>query len=80
MNFNDIFTVRPTNSEMTEFMITVGEQLASEEKFQSVEEAQERITNTDWNLVAVLAGQMAEIIYNNLKQKENERRYEENDR
>lgn len=70
MNFNELFKVRPTKPEMDEFMITLGNEIATEERFESEEEAYAKIEKTDWNLVACLAAKMAEVIVNQLKEKE----------
>lgn len=49
-----LFQVRPTDEEGTEFMITIGKHLATEETFISREAAEERINQTDWNLVSAM--------------------------
>lgn len=54
MDLKKAFTVRPTNQEESEYMITIGNHLATEETFKSIEEAKERINSVDWNLVASL--------------------------
>ena len=51
-NLSEAFIIRPANQEENEFMITIGNHLATEEKFPSKEAAEERINQTDWNLVA----------------------------
>ena len=53
-NLKDAFVVRPANIEETEFMITIGNHLATEEKFKSRKAAEMRINKTDWNLVAAM--------------------------
>ena len=53
-NLAEAFIVRPTNQDENEFIITIGNHLATEEKFPSREEAEERINKTDWNLVAAM--------------------------
>lgn len=53
-NLKDAFVVRPANIEETEFMITIGNHLATEEKFKSRKEAEMRINKTDWNLVSAM--------------------------
>ena len=42
------------NAESDEVIITIGNHLATEQVFQSEEEAQKVINATDWNLVAAL--------------------------
>lgn len=55
MDFKEIFTVRPCDTEGKEYMITFGNQLASAQRFKSAKAAQMAINKTDWNLVACLA-------------------------
>ena len=54
-SFNDAFTVRALNEENNDFVITLGERLASPERFKSYDEAENAIKAVDWNLVASLA-------------------------
>ena len=53
-NLKEAFIIRPTNTDETEFMITIGNHLATEEKFKSRKAAEMRINKTDWNLVAAM--------------------------
>ena len=53
-NLKEAFIVRPTDTNETEFMITIGNHLATEEKFKSRKAAEMRINKTDWNLVAAM--------------------------
>lgn len=50
----EAFVVRPASQDENEFIITIGNHLATEEKFPSREAAEERINQTDWNLVAAM--------------------------
>lgn len=52
-NLKDAFAVRPL-PESDEFIITIGNHLATEEKFKSRKAAEMRINKTDWNLVSAL--------------------------
>ena len=52
-NLKDAFIVRPL-PESDEFIITIGNHLATEEKFKSRKAAEMRINKTDWNLVSAL--------------------------
>lgn len=54
-NLAEAFIIRPANQDEKEFIITIGNHLATEEKFPSREAAEERINQTDWNLVAAMA-------------------------
>lgn len=53
-NLKDAFVVRPANIEETEYMITIGNHLATEEKFKTKKAAEARINKTDWNLVSAM--------------------------
>lgn len=53
-DLREAFVVRPANIEETEFMITIGNHLATEEKFKSRKAAEMRINKTDWNLVSAM--------------------------
>ena len=53
-NLKEVFIVRPADTEEKEFIITIGNHLATEEKFKSRKAAEMRINKTDWNLVSAL--------------------------
>lgn len=53
-NLKEAFVIRPTDADENEFMITIGNHLATEEKFKSRKAAEMRINKTDWNLVAAM--------------------------
>ena len=53
-NLKEAFVIRPADTNENEFMITIGNHLATEEKFKSRKAAEMRINKTDWNLVAAL--------------------------
>lgn len=54
MNLKKAFKIRKKDAESDEVIITIGNHLATEQVFQSEEEAQKVIDATDWNLVAAL--------------------------
>ena len=54
MNLKDAFKIRKKDTETDEVIITIGNHLATEQVFQSEEEAKKVIDATDWNLVAAL--------------------------
>lgn len=54
MDLKEAFKIRKKDAESDEVIITIGNHLASEQVFQSEEEAQKVIDATDWNLVAAL--------------------------
>ena len=53
-NLKEAFVIRPTDTNENEFMITIGNHLATEERFKSRKAAETRINKTDWNLVAAI--------------------------
>ena len=53
-NLKEAFVIRPTDTNENEFMITIGNHLATEEKFKSRKAAEMRINKTDGNLVAAM--------------------------
>lgn len=53
-NLKEAFIIRPTDINENEFMITIGNHLATVEKFKSRKAAEMRINKTDWNLVAAM--------------------------
>ena len=54
MDLKEAFKIRKKDAETDEVIITIGNHLATEQVFQSEEEAQKAIDATDWNLVAAL--------------------------
>lgn len=53
-DLKEAFVIRPTDTNENEFIITIGNHLATEEKFKSRKAAKTRIMKTDWNLVAAM--------------------------
>ena len=53
-NLKEAFIIRPTDTNENEYMITIGNHLATEERFKSRKAAETRINKTDWNLVAAM--------------------------
>ena len=54
MNLKEAFKIRKKDAESDDVIITIGNHLATEQVFQSEEEAQKVIDATDWNLVAAI--------------------------
>ena len=54
IDMKDIFKVLPTTQEEQEYMIVIGNHLATTEKFPTREAAEKRINSTDWNLIAAM--------------------------
>lgn len=53
-NIKEAFAVRPADTTEKEYIITIGNHLATEEKFKSRAEALREINKTNWNLVSAL--------------------------
>lgn len=76
MNLKEVFKIRKKDAESNDVIITIGNHLATEQVFQSEEEAQKVIDATDWNLVAALiyackeADQWEEVIKKHQKKEE----------
>lgn len=71
-NIKEAFKIRPTDTNENEFMITIGNHLATEEKFKSRRAAEMRINKTDWNLVAsmIFAIKEADELEKSIKKQE----------
>lgn len=54
MSLKEAFKIRKKDAETDEVIITIGNHLATEEVFQSEEEAQKVIDATNWDLVVAL--------------------------
>lgn len=61
MNEKEIFAVRPLNEERTEFVIVVGNHLASKQKFDSEEKAWNYLKRPKWDTLFALIAEMVEI-------------------
>ena len=59
-DFKDAFIIRPTNEENNDFIITLGNTIATPYHFETREEAQKLIDSKDWNLTATLIISLAE--------------------
>lgn len=73
-NMKDCFQIRPTDESNENFMITIGNHLATEEIFKSRKAAEAKINKTDWNLISAFFFAMKEAIEheNKLKKQETE--------
>nr|DAO91572.1 MAG TPA: UBA-like domain protein [Microviridae sp.] len=71
-DFNDQFVIRALNEENNDFIITLGNHLATPRHFVSYEEADAVARAVDWNLVASLAISLIEGMekYKNNKKEE----------
>lgn len=73
-SFNkDAFQIRAVKNgeEEDQYMVTLGNQLASPKRFNSYEEAEQAIKDRDWDMIACLAVSLSEhLIQYHLKEKE----------
>lgn len=73
-SFNkDAFQIRAVKNgeEEDQYMVTLGDQIASPRRFNSYEEAQQAIDNRDWDMIACLVVSLSEfLIQKNLKKEE----------
>lgn len=51
---DDVFKVRPADAEEKEWMITIGNHLATKKKFATAKEAQKYIAGKPWELISSL--------------------------
>lgn len=73
IEWEKIFVVRPTNTEENNFMITIGNRLATTKRFKTIKAAQLFINKRPWELIATLVFACYEMI----KQQENESKIEQ---
>ena len=59
-NFKDAFIVRAMNEENNDYIITLGDKIATPHHFSSQKEAEKAIIKKDWNLIATLIISVAE--------------------
>lgn len=74
-NWENVFVVRPTNTEENDFMITIGNRLATKKRFKTAKAAQLFINKKPWELIATLVFACNEMI----KMQENENQSEKAD-
>lgn len=69
-DMKNCFKIRPTDESQTEWMITIGNHLATEEVFKSKKAAEMKINKTDWNLVSAFFFGLQEAVEHEKKIKE----------
>ena len=74
--WEEVFIVRPTNTEENDFMITIGNRLATKKRFRTAKAAQLFINKKPWELIATLIFACNEMI----KKQENENQSEKTNR
>ena len=77
MDLKKAFKIRKKDADSDKVIITIGNHLATEQIFQSEEEAQKVIDATDWNLVTAMIYACKEADQWEEKQKNNEKKEEE---
>lgn len=60
MNVNELFKIRPTNEEQNDFIITVGEHLATEHHFNTREAAEQYRDTPQWDMVFAMIAEIFE--------------------
>lgn len=58
MNVKELFQIRPTNEEQNDFIITVGQHLATEKHFPTREEAETYRDTPQWDMVLAMVSEM----------------------
>ena len=71
-DFKDAFIIRATNEENNDFIITLGDKIATPYHFSSRKEAEQAISKKDWNLIAALAIILADNTIKNYINKDKE--------
>lgn len=61
MKTTDIFKIRALNEEQNDFIITIGNHLATERHFKTIEEAKKYIKCKNWDMIFALIAEMIEI-------------------
>jgi hypothetical protein len=61
MNVKEAFQIRPTNEEQNNFIITVGQHLATEQHFTTREEAEQYRDTPQWDMIFAMVSEMFAI-------------------
>ena len=61
MNVKELFQIRPTNEEQNDFIITVGQHLATEEHFKTRKEAEAYRETPKWDMMLAMVSEMFRI-------------------
>lgn len=56
MKLEELFVIRPTNEENNDYIITVGQYLATEKHFRSRKEAENYIATPHWDMILSIVG------------------------
>lgn len=69
MNLEELFVIRPTNEEQNDYIITIGDFLATNKHFTSHESAREYMATPKWDMILAIVGgiiNMHELKYHEL--------------
>lgn len=69
MNIKELFQIRPTNEEQNDYIITVGQHLATEQHFATIEEAKAYRDTPQWDMILAMVAEMF-TIHEDVKHKE----------
>ena len=61
MNVKEIFQIRTTNEEQNDFIITVGQHLATERHFKTRGEAEQYRDTPQWDMILAMVAEMFAI-------------------
>lgn len=61
MNGDELFKIRPINEEQNDFIITIGQHLATEQHFSTREEAEQYRDTPKWDMILAFVAEMLEI-------------------
>ena len=61
MNGNELFKIRPINEEQNDFIITIGQHLATEQHFSTREEAEVYRDTPQWDMILAFVAEMLEF-------------------
>ena len=78
MDYRNIFVVRPLDAEEKEYVITIGNHLATEKKFKTKADARKCIDDKNWDLIASLIFACHEMIEAEKEEKAKQEEAEKN--
>lgn len=69
MNGDELFKIRPINEEQNDFIITIGQHLATDQHFKTREEAEQYRDAPQWDMILAMVAEMF-TIHDEVKHKE----------
>lgn len=69
MNVDELFKIRPINEEQNDFIITIGQHLATDQHFKTREEAEKYRDTPQWDMILAMVAEMF-TIHDDVKHKE----------